>query len=187
VVWSSCDAPGVPDEPRHPPAPVVRLRPALPDDEAAVLALNLAEEVSLAPMDSHRLAYLRSRADRFDVIEVDGGPAGFVVTMAPGGDYESPNYRWFAERYGADFYYLDRIALAPTVRRRGVAGRVYDEVEAVAAARGRMALEVNLVRPNPASLAFHTRRGYAEVGRLGDEEHLVVLLVKELRGDRETR
>jgi uncharacterized protein len=162
---------------------VVRLRPSGRGDDDAVLALNLAEEVSLAPMDPARLGYLRSRADRFDVIEVDGSPAGFVVTMAPRSDYDSPNYRWFAERYGDDFYYLDRIALAATVRRRGVAGRVYDEVEAVAATHRRMALEVNLVPPNPASLAFHTRRGYAEVGRLGDEEHLVVLLTKELATD----
>jgi predicted GNAT superfamily acetyltransferase len=57
---------------------------------------------------------------------------------------------------------------------------VYDEVEAVAATRGRMALEVNLVPPNPASMAFHLRRGYVEVGRLGDADHLVVLLTKDL-------
>jgi predicted GNAT superfamily acetyltransferase len=43
-----------------------------------------------------------------------------------------------------------------------------------------MALEVNLQPPNPGSLAFHTGRGYAEVGRLGDEDHTVVLLTKEL-------
>ena len=185
---ASCDARGVPQHPSGSgPAdrerPAVRLRPAGRHDDDAVLALNLAEEVSLAPMDPDRLAYLRSRADRFDVVEVDGRPAGFLVTMAPGSDYDSPNYRWFAARYGFDFYYLDRIALAPSVRRRGVAGRVYDEVEAVAAAHGRMALEVNLVPPNPASLAFHARRGYAEVGRIGDTDHLVVLLTKELAVD----
>jgi len=159
----------------------VRLRPVGDGDAEAVLALNLAEEVLLAPMDPPRLDYLRSRADRFDVVEVDGTPAGFVVTMAPDADYDSPNHRWFRERFGEDFYYLDRIALSPTVRRRGVAGRVYDELEVVAAAYGRMALEVNLVPPNPGSLAFHTHRGYGEVGRLGNEEHLVVLLAKELR------
>ncbi len=157
----------------------MRLRPAGREDDAAVLALNLAEEVSLAPMSRERLGYLRSRAHRFDVIEVDGEPAGFVVTMLPGSDYDSPNYRWFSERYGSAFYYLDRIALAGSVRRRGVAGRVYDELEAVAAAYGRLALEVNLLPPNPASLAFHTRRGYVEVARLGDAEHLVTLLTKE--------
>ncbi len=174
----------VPDQPPgavpRSPLPTVHLRTAGPQDDVALLSLNLAEEVNLAPMDRNRLAYLRSRADRFAVVEVDGDPAGFLVTMRPGTDYDSPNYRWFLERYGERFYYLDRIALAPTVRRRGVAGRVYDEVEAVAAPYGRMALEVNIVPPNPASLAFHTGRGYAEVGRLGDEEHLVVLMTKEL-------
>jgi predicted GNAT superfamily acetyltransferase len=43
-----------------------------------------------------------------------------------------------------------------------------------------MALEVNLVPPNPGSLAFHRGRGYAEVGRLGDEEHRVAMLTKDL-------
>ena len=105
------------------------------------------------------------------------------MTMAPDSDYDSPNHRWFRERYGESFYYLDRIALAPAVRRRGVAGRVYDELEPVASTYGRMALEVNLVPPNPGSLAFHTARGYAEVGRLGDDEHRVVLLAKELLAD----
>src|SRR4051812_23916785 len=95
-------------EPRDPaptsrPAAGVRLRAAGPEDDEVVLALNLAEEVHLSPMDRGRLSYLRSRADRFDVVEVDGGPAGFVVTMAPGTDYDSANYRWFAERYGDDF------------------------------------------------------------------------------------
>ncbi len=145
-----------------------------------LLALNLAEEVFLAPMDPDRLDYLRSRADRLAVVEVDGDPSGFVVTIRPGSDYDSVNYRWFSRRWGEDFYYLDRIALAPSVRRRGVASRVYDEVEALAATYGRLALEVNLLPPNPASLAFHTGRGYAEVGRLGDDDHLVVLLVKDL-------
>ena len=169
--------------PPVPPPATVRLRPARPDDDGAVLALNLAEERLLAPMDGGRLAYLRARADRFDVVEVDGAPAGFVVTVAPGSDYDSPNHRWFRERYGEAFYYLDRIALAPSVRRRGVAGRVYDELEPLASAYGRMALEVNLVPPNPGSLAFHAARGYAEVGRLGDDEHRVVLLTKELPPD----
>jgi predicted GNAT superfamily acetyltransferase len=57
---------------------------------------------------------------------------------------------------------------------------VYDEVEAVAKRHRRLALEVNLVPRNDASLAFHERRGFAEVGRLGDANHLVSLMEKEL-------
>jgi uncharacterized protein len=39
---------------------------------------------------------------------------------------------------------------------------------------------VNLVPRNDASLAFHARRGYEEVGRLGDDAHLVSLMEKPL-------
>lgn len=174
--------------PRDPVRPDVRLRPlAAADaddaaDVAAVLALNHAEVVNLAPMDEPRLEVLRGLADRFDVIEVDGAFGGFVVTFAPGTAYDSENYRWFASRFPDGFYYLDRVVLDPSVRRRGVAGVVYDELEAVAAAYRRMVLEVNLRPRNAASLAFHARRGYAEVGQLGDEAHLVSLQVKELAG-----
>jgi predicted GNAT superfamily acetyltransferase len=65
-------------------------------------------------------------------------------------------------------------------RRRGLGGWMYDELERVAAPYQRLALEVNLIPRNDASLAFHEARGYKEVGRLGDEEHLVALMEKSL-------
>jgi len=164
----------------EPRSPEVRLRPVGGPDEDGVLRLNLLEEAQLAPMDRARLHRLRGWADRFDVVEVDGGFGGFVVTFAPGSAYDSANYRWFSEHLGTAFYYLDRIVLEERCRRRGVAGRVYDELEPVAAAYGCLALEVNLQPPNPASVAFHTARGYREVGRLGDADHLVALMTRPL-------
>lgn len=155
-----------------------RLRPLSDDDVEAVLALNHRNVAALAPMDESRLRQLQGWADRFDVVEHDGAFAGFVVTFAPGSPYDSENYRWFAERHVRGFYYLDRIVLHESVRRQGLGGFVYDALEAVARRHGRMALEVNLVPRNDASLAFHARRGYAEVGRLGDEQHLVALMEK---------
>jgi uncharacterized protein len=148
-----------------------------------VLAINHAHVELLAPMDEDRWTRLRELADRFDVVEVDGGFAGFVVTFAPGAAYDSENYRWFSARYER-FRYLDRVVLDPSVRRRGVGSAVYDELEAVATAYGRMLLEVNVEPPNEPSLAFHARRGYAEVGRLGEPGHRVALMAKELVGDR---
>jgi uncharacterized protein len=160
--------------------PPVRLRPVTDADRAAVLRLNEVEVDLLAPMDEQRLELLLDLADRFDVIEVDGAFAGFVVTFPAGTAYDSENYRWFSRAYGSFFYYLDRIVLDHTVRRRGVGRVVYDELESAAAAYGRMVLEVNVVPPNEPSLAFHRHRGYAEVGRLGDPDHQVALLAKEL-------
>jgi predicted GNAT superfamily acetyltransferase len=155
------------------------LRPLQDTDIPAVLALNERNVEALAPMDEPRLRQLRGLAERFDVVEFDGTFAGFVITFAPGTSYDSENYAWFSERH-EDFSYLDRIVLHEDMRRRGLGTFVYDEVETAAKARGRLALEVNLVPRNDASLAFHAQRGFAEVGRLGDDQHLVSLMEKEL-------
>jgi predicted GNAT superfamily acetyltransferase len=159
---------------------VPKLRRIDAPDHAQVLALNEANVVKLAPMDEARLLELDRIADRFDVIDVDGSFGGFVITFAPGTTYDSENYRWFTERYDGHFYYLDRIVLADEHRRQGLGTFVYDELEHVARRYGRLALEVNLVPRNDVSLAFHDRRGYVEVGRLGDEAHLVSLMEKRL-------
>ena len=122
---------------------------------------------------------MRRLADRFDVVDLDGAFAGFVVTFGPGVAYDAENYVWFMERHER-FYYLDRIVLADSYRRRGLGGFVYDELERVAAPYGRLCLEANLVPRNDASLAFHEARGYVEVGRTGNEEHLVSMMEKAL-------
>jgi predicted GNAT superfamily acetyltransferase len=156
------------------------LRRIAESDIADVLALNDRNVSLLASMDEDRLRELEAIADRFDVVDLDGEVAGFVVTFRAGTTYDSENYRWFGDRYGEDFYYLDRIVVHERFRRRGLASFVYDEIEAVAKTYHRLTLEVNLVPPNEASLAFHHGRGYVEVGRRGDETKTVSLMQKEL-------
>lgn len=158
------------------------LRSISPQDVAAVLELNALNVWALSPMDEDRLIRLLGWADRGDVLDVDGEVAGFVLTFAPGTDYDSANYRAFGELYGGDFYYLDRIVIGDRFRRRGLASVVYDELESVAAPYRRLTLEVNTVPPNEVSMAFHLNRGYVEVARLGDgEDKEVALLSKDLR------
>ncbi|HET7356560.1 MAG TPA: GNAT family N-acetyltransferase [Nocardioidaceae bacterium] len=154
------------------------LRPITEADVKDVLALNERNVEALAPMDEDRLHELNALADRFDVIDVDGEFAGFVITFAPGTPYDSEFYGWFTERFGKDFYYLDRIVLHEDFRRRGLGGIVYDEMEAVAKQYGRLALEVNVEPPNDPSLAFHAGRGFTEVGRY-DAGHKVVAMMEK--------
>jgi predicted GNAT superfamily acetyltransferase len=155
------------------------LRPLRDTDVAEVLALNDANVVKLAPLDEERLRELLDIADRFDVVDVGGAFAGFVVTFAPGVPYDSENYVWFSQRH-SDFYYLDRIVLSDDFRRQGLGTLVYDDVERVARPHRRLCLEVNLVPRNDPSLAFHRARGYVEVGRLGDATHTVSMMEKQL-------
>ncbi len=156
------------------------LRPITEADVPAVLALNHRFVDLLSPLDAERLLWLVGLSDRADVVEVGGEVAGFVMTIAPGVAYDSENYQWHAERYGAAFYYLDRIVIAEDMRRQGLAGFVYDAMEEAARPFRRMTLEVNIDPPNAGSLAFHERRGYVEVGRLGESGHMVALMAKEL-------
>lgn len=155
------------------------LRPITPEDHAAVLAWNLSHVELLAPLDAPRLEQLLAWSDTGSVITHEGRDVGFVITFAAGSPYDSTNYAWFAERH-AEFLYLDRIVVEASVRRAGVASGVYDEIERRARDLGAvLCLEVNLDPPNEASLAFHRRRGFAEVGRQQAGGHLVSLM--ELR------
>lgn len=155
------------------------LRPITPADFDDVLALNERNVELLSPMDQGRLREIMSLSDHASVITHDDAFAGFVITLEAGVDYDSSNYQWYDEKYD-DFYYLDRVVLHEDFRRLGLGTIVYDELET--RARGlanRFALEVNIEPPNEASLAFHHKRGYRDVGERAFDDHRVALLVKE--------
>jgi len=156
----------------------VILRPIAAADHAEVLALNERNVELLAPMDEDRLAYLLEVADTADVIEVDGGFAGFVMTFASGSAYDGENFGWFTHRFD-NFCYLDRVVIHEDFRRRGLGSQVYDELE-TSCGRPLFALEVNLDPPNKASLAFHQARRFVEVGQRVSSGHLVSLFLKTL-------
>jgi predicted GNAT superfamily acetyltransferase len=158
----------------------MHLRPIEPADHPWVLEVNERHVDLLSPLDDDRLSYLLARTDRGDLIEVDGVRAGFVLTFAPEAGYDGANYAWFTERFGGDFYYLDRVVVDDAFRRRGLAGAVYDEMERAATPYQRMVLEVNSEPPNEPSLAFHARRGYTAVGTRGEPGHRVAMLSRDL-------
>ncbi|HEX3433741.1 MAG TPA: GNAT family N-acetyltransferase [Solirubrobacteraceae bacterium] len=159
------------------------LRPASHVDHERLLQLNAASVQELSPLDQPRLAYILALAHSCLVVESDDGEVvGFAIAVAPGADYDSANYAWFQQRYER-FLYLDRIAVSSASRRQGVGAQLYDAMEQQAASFQRMVCDVNIEPANEASLAFHTARGYREVGRLahGDVK-TVALMSKELAG-----
>ena len=156
------------------------LEPLRDTDRAQVVALNERHQHLTAPMDLDRLAHLDAVGTE-EVIRDDGRFAGFVVTVADDADHDSSNFVWFRERYDT-FVYLDRIVVHDDFRRRGLAGRVYDEVETRTARRTPwLTLEVNSDPPNEPSWAFHTARGFEQVGEREFDGHTVAMLVKRLR------
>ena len=103
---------------------------------------------------------------------------GFVICLPPRTTYGSLNYAWFNQRYDA-FLYVDRVAVAPTHRNKGVGTALYDKVVANAKERSvPVAAEVNLDPPNPGSVRFHQRFNFDEVGTLDHGTKAVTMFLR---------
>ena len=149
-------------------------------DAGSVLRLNADSVWALSPLDAVGLQQQRTDAALTLVCELEGQVAAFAIAYTPGAPYASVNYAWHAARF-ENFVYLDRIAVDPAFRRRGIAGAIYDVVEKSAAVHGRLVCEVYSDPPNVGSLAFHASRGYREIGWLRQPNgHETVMLEKPL-------
>ena len=143
------------------------VRDIAPDDAATILALNLASEAVLSPMDAARYAHLLAQSAHARVVVDDGGDVvAFLLAFREGADYDSPNYRWFAARY-ATFLYVDRVVVAESQQGRGLGRLLYDDLFAFARASGVPCItcEFDIDPPNEESRRFHARFGFAEAGR----------------------
>ncbi len=167
-----------------PPLTQLTLREMRPDDLAAVHALN---QDNVPAVGDEPLESLRAIFEECAIALVaehptpEGAPLllGFCLVLAPHARYESPNYRYFSERY-EDFIYLDRVAVREGARGQGVGAALYREVERRARAPW-FTLEVNLKPLNEGSLRFHAREGFQEVARAETRPGKPVsLLVKPL-------
>ena len=128
---------------------------------AALRALNNAHAVELSWLDPPRFAHLVGQA----FLARHVGADALLIALDHDADYDSPNFRWFRERYPR-FVYVDRVVVAPSARGRGLAGRLYRDLFAAAEASGhaRVVCEVNADPPNLASDAFHAALGFEPVG-----------------------
>ena len=141
------------------------IRAAAPADFPAILALNAESVHFLSPLDAPRLQHLHAQAAYHRVVEIDGVVAAFLLALREGADYESPNYRWFAQRY-REFLYIDRIVVSTMQQGQGLGALLYEDLFAFARTSGvtRVTCEFDLEPPNPASARFHARFGFREVG-----------------------
>jgi predicted GNAT superfamily acetyltransferase len=154
-----------------------------PADAALIVAMNNAAVPNVNESTEAELTELIEMSELTVAVTQGDDLLGFVLTLPPGVEYASENYRWFSERYDS-FVYVDRIVVSEQARNKGVGVELYDLVAGHATKAGapRILCEVNLEPPNPGSLRFHKRIGFAEVGeqRTKGGTYLVSLLAKEL-------
>ncbi|WP_291842108.1 GNAT family N-acetyltransferase [Bradyrhizobium sp.] len=81
-------------------------------------------------------------------------------------DYDGGHFLWFRGRLDR-FLYIDRVVVAETWRRHGLARILYEDVfkRAILLGHSRIVCEVNVLPPNPVSDKFHQALGFEEIGR----------------------
>ena len=161
------------------------IRNATTADLVKVLALNESVVPHVNSLDMAGMQDFLAKAAYFRLVcDEEKQVLAFLIGLAPGTEYDSPNFQWFCDRY-EDFAYVDRIAVAASARRQGIAEALYEDFSAVALGwTQRLACEVNLRPANPGSLAFHRRAGFTQVGtqETNNGAKKVALLLKEIHG-----
>ena len=164
------------------------LRNWQPADQADILRLNAESESVLSPMDGARFDALRSLCCILKVACIGNRVVGFLMGFSDEAGYDSINYRWFASRLKR-FLYIDRVVITREFQGTGLGRRFYTMAEQWAAEHELcwLAAAVDLLPPNTASLKFHERLEFVEVGRqLAGNHKQVSLQVRSVRslGDR---
>ena len=147
---------------------MTRIRPARPDDLAAVAAIyNVEVEQGVGTFDTEpkgldHFAHRIEAADRRDVFLV-ADDAGDVVGFAHSGPFR-PRPAYAATRETS-------IYLASAVRGRGVGRALYAELLAHLDAAGVHTTTAVIALPNHASEALHASLGFERVGVLREVGH----------------
>lgn len=158
------------------------IRDAQARDAADILALNAESVHYLSPMDAARYEMLRAMSSYLRVVEENASVLAFLLAFENGTAYDSPNYRWFSQRYER-FLYVDRIAVAAGTQGHGIGRLLYQDIFAHARQCGipRIVAEFYTTPPNEVSRKFHASFGFKEVGAQPVfETKIVSLQVAEL-------
>ena len=160
---------------------------ATPADHAQILLLNEAAVPAVNLIDAEELEQLHRQARVLLVARAEDLVAGFLLALGTGADYNSLNYQYFNNHYN-HFAYVDRIVVNPEFRRMGIGRGLYSALFGQTADVPRITCEVNVVPPNPESLAFHTNLGFEVVAEQDTEGSAkrVALMVRERPGSQES-
>jgi predicted GNAT superfamily acetyltransferase len=155
-------------------------------DVARVLEINNANTPGVSELTMSELETdIKNCLHALAIDNEHGEVCAFCITFAPDAPDAGANHRWFADRFES-FVYLDRIAIDPAYQNLGLGVLLYQSVEQqmiASAQHSMLCCEVNLEPPNPGSLRFHHRIGFAEVGQHSpQQDYRVSMLSKNLNG-----
>lgn len=117
-------------------------------------------------MDMKSFGSLFDLSTSSSVAVLDGGCVGFLIALGHGSEYENHNYQWFSRRL-VNFVYVDRVVVSSTCHGVGIGSLLYSRLLAATQQAGTrfIAAEIDVDPPNQASLRFHEKMGFIEIGR----------------------
>lgn len=160
----------------------MQIRDVDPAELEAVHDLNQASVPHVSSISLAEMQWFADNAHYFRIARIEDALSGFLIGLRPGLDYASPNYGWFSDNYG-DFGYVDRVAVAKSARRKGVASALYlDFATTLAGTVPVLTCEVNIRPPNESSMRYHEMHGFVRVATQETEggSKEVALLEKRL-------
>ena len=104
------------------------VRPSTINELPQILELNKAAVPAVNLLNTQQVRNLFSQAKYFRSLLLDQDVIGFLIALAPGATYESPNYRWFELHYDR-FLYVDRIVIDPSHQGNGFGRMFYDKLK----------------------------------------------------------
>jgi predicted GNAT superfamily acetyltransferase len=163
------------------PVPIF-IRQAQREHVGDIREINAESAPGVYSLTSDALDHIFDTASVGWVALVNERVAGYLIGFAPHAAYGGEEFRWFRSRI-RDFLYVDQIAVRTSHRSQGIGMALYQELEVFAERNqlSALACEVNLDPPNPGSMAFHTRQGFMEIGRLGTSDGRHVALLRKQR------
>ncbi|MAF56948.1 GNAT family N-acetyltransferase [Ponticaulis sp.] len=145
------------------------IRPFRAEDFDAVYKINAASTPGVSEETPDDLRTIVGLGTCLIAEGDDGQVLGFLNLIPPGTTaYKSLNLRWFEawlETNPVKLNYVDRIALTPEARGKGVGPQLYKAAFEHSEGCDAIGCEVNTAPDNPGSHRFHKRLGFAEVGR----------------------
>jgi len=145
-------------------------------DPALLVRLHALNETHAVELSSLSLGRLNDLIGMAWLALADENGDSLLLAFDQDSAYDGWNFGWFKQRY-EHFVYVDRVVVAGHRRGEGLARRMYEQI--IARSGGRpVTCEVNYDPPNPASDAFHAKRGFEEVGRVHRDGKGVRYLVR---------
>lgn len=135
-------------------------------DHAALLRLNADNHPEVQRLDETTLkSFLGFGGEHLVVVDPAGTVLGYLLSHASDAGYDDTEICELRRRVAEPFLYVCQIVIAREHRGRGLGRALYEEIAGIAR-RQELRLvccDVNTDPPNPGSIAFHRRLGFATI------------------------